>query len=147
VRRRALLPLLLLLTACGAPAAHPSAGPPAASSGAVASPSVAAPPPGDCRPLGDAILPNTAGSLTETDSGGFCLSAGQRLTVFLTAAGPAHWSAVSSSAPQVLAAAKTPLTAPIGVTAALFAATAPGTVELSSQDGSGKSWRVTVVVR
>ncbi|MEV7028347.1 hypothetical protein, partial [Kitasatospora sp. NPDC093558] len=72
---------------------------------------------------------------------------GQRLTVFLTASGPARWSAVTSSDPKVLAPAKAPLTAPVGVTPALFAGNGPGTAELTSQDGTGRGWRVTIVVR
>ncbi|MEY9950139.1 hypothetical protein [Kitasatospora sp. GAS1066B] len=119
----ALLPLLL--TACGSPARHPVA----------------------CQAPGDAVLPHTAGTLAETDSGSFCLAAGAQLTVFLTASGSGHWSAVTSSDPTVLApAANLPLTAPLGVTPALFHGAGPGSVRLSSQDGAGHAWQVTVVV-
>ncbi|WP_035846246.1 hypothetical protein [Kitasatospora azatica] len=127
MRLRVLAPLALLLTACGAPTAQP----PAAA----------------CQSPAEAVLPHTAGTLAETDSGSFCLAPGQQLSVFLTATGSAHWSAVSSSDPQVLAPAKAPLTAPIGVTPALFGATAAGTARLTSQDGTGHDWAVTVVVR
>ncbi|MDH6144820.1 hypothetical protein P3T35_006869 [Kitasatospora sp. GP30] len=145
-----LLPLLLLpLTGCAGsspkPAAAkpatpaPAATAPAAAGSATASPACQAPP--------DAVLPHTDGSLAETDHGTYCLAPGGRLTVFLTTAGPTGWSSVHSSAPAVLAAAQDPVTAPIGVTAGLFAGATPGTAELTSQDGSGHSWRVTIVVR
>jgi hypothetical protein len=139
VRPRALVPTLLLLllscTACTAQGASGATG----DAGPAKAP--------DCQKPADPVLPDTAGTLAETDTGSFCLPAGQRLTVFLTAAGTAHWSAVTSSDPHVLAPAKAPVTAPIGVTPALFAATTPGTVALTSQDGTGRAWRVTVVVR
>jgi hypothetical protein len=93
------------------------------------------------------VLPHTDGSLADTDHGTYCLAPGGRLTVFLTSAGPKNWTPVHSSTPAVLAAAQDPVTAPLGVTAALFTGTAPGTAELTSQDGSGKTWQVTVLVR
>ncbi|WBP86165.1 hypothetical protein [Kitasatospora cathayae] len=125
------LPLLLLLTACATQG----------TTGATATGNT------DCRPPAEAVLPGTAGTLAETDTGSFCLPTGQRLTVFLTATGTAHWSAVTSSDPRVLAPAKAPLTAPVGVTPALFAANGPGTAQLTSQDGTGHRWQATIVVR
>ncbi|MCC9312175.1 hypothetical protein LN042_34815 [Kitasatospora sp. RB6PN24] len=140
-----LLPLLLLpLTACAGSAPKPAAAGPATSTPAGAGSAAAS---AACRSLPDAVLPHTDGSLAETDRGTFCLAPGSRLTVFLTSSGPHDWSPVRSSDPAVLGAVQAPVTAPIGVTAALFAGAAPGSAELTSQDGSGKTWQVTVLVR
>ncbi|MGF1430388.1 hypothetical protein [Kitasatospora sp. LaBMicrA B282] len=138
VTRTALAALAALTAGCAARSAKPAA---AAAAPAAAAPTAA------CRQLPDAVLPHTAGSLTEAESGSYCLAVGDQLTVFLTAS-QGHWAPVTSSGPAVLAAAPTSmLTAPIGVTPGLFAAKATGTVRLSSQDGTGHSWQVTLVVR
>ncbi|MDF3292990.1 hypothetical protein [Streptomyces silvisoli] len=101
-----------------------------------------------CRTLPPAQLPHSAGTLTETDSGTYCLRVGGQLDVFLTAKGTqmsARWSPVTSSAPQLLAPANSGvLTPPVGVTPGVFVATAPGTVQLSSRTSDGKRWQATV---
>jgi hypothetical protein len=101
-----------------------------------------------CRPLPPAQLPHSAGTLTQTDSGTYCLHVGGQLDVFLSADGPqmsARWSPVTSSAPQLLASASSGvLTPPVGVTPGVFVATAPGTVQLSSRTSDGKRWQATV---
>ncbi|GAA1976361.1 hypothetical protein [Kitasatospora viridis] len=105
-----------------------------------------------CEQPPDAVLPHTAGSLTEAQSGSYCLAVGDQLSVFLTATATAtaaggRWAPVTSSGPTVLTAVPADqLTAPIGVTPALFRARATGTVQLTSRDGTGRSWRATVVV-
>ncbi|WP_441246040.1 hypothetical protein [Kitasatospora sp. McL0602] len=135
MRRSPTLPALLLLPFAAAGCAAPA---PAAQ---------AAPPPPACRALAEAVVPQTAGTLGENDSGAYCLAVGAQLAVFLHADGPGRWAGVVSSAPAVLATASTArLTAPVGVTPGQFRAAARGTAELSSQDATGRSWRVTVVV-
>ncbi len=108
------------------------------------------------------MLPRTAGTLTEADSGTFCLPAGGQLAVFLapltgadgtnaangvTSAAANRWSGVVSSAPQVLAATSTGvLTAPVGVTPGLFQGATAGAARLASSTADGRSWQVTIVI-
>src|SRR5438445_2326978 len=84
----------LVLAAAGCGAAHPS---PA---------SIAASSPPACRPPEAAVLPHTAGSLSEADSGAFCLASGKVLDVFLTApadsAPTTRWSRISTADTSVV---------------------------------------------
>ncbi|MDH6108531.1 hypothetical protein P3T36_003825 [Kitasatospora sp. MAP12-15] len=105
-----------------------------------------------CRQPPEAVLPGMAGTLTEADSGVFCLPLGSRLAVFLTPpsgdpTSAGRWSAVVSSSPPVLTdAGAGMLTAPIGVTPGIFQGTRAGEARLSSGTAAGKTWQVTVVV-
>ncbi|MGW5658632.1 hypothetical protein ACWEWG_00810 [Streptomyces sp. NPDC003758] len=133
-----------LLTGCTSAAATsaPPAAPPTSSSTAVAV---------RCHQLHPATLPRSAGSLTQADSGAFCLRVGQRVDVFLAAPEGAvqgtHWRAIGSSSPEVLAPVGTGvMTAPLGVTPGLFVARSPGASTLTSTCPDGTSWRVTLVV-
>jgi hypothetical protein len=109
-----------------------------------------------CKPLPPAQLPHLAGSLTQDDTGSYCLPLGARLGVFLTATGPGagpgappshRWSEITSSAPRRLAAANSGvLTPPLGVTPGVFVGVAAGTATLGSRTPDGKGWRVTIVV-
>ncbi|MFE9423133.1 hypothetical protein ACFYNO_09225 [Kitasatospora sp. NPDC006697] len=102
---------------------------------------------GSCGAPPEAVLPHTAGNLTETETGRYCLAVGEQLSVFLTAP-EGHWAPVASSGPTVLTAVgSSMLTAPIGVTPALFRAESAGTVRLTSANGAGHDWQATVVVR
>jgi hypothetical protein len=140
----ALAATALLATGCSsssATSAAPSA-PPASSAAVVAS---------RCHRLHPAALPRSVGSLTQADSGDFCLRVGQRVDVFLAAPDGAaqgtRWRTIGSSSPQVLAPVGTGvLTAPLGVTPGLFVARSPGASVLTSTCPDGKSWQVTLVV-
>jgi hypothetical protein len=131
---RSVLPVLAVLLAAGCSGGKPATAAPA------------------CRQPAEAVLPQTAGTLTEADTGAFCLPVGGRIAVFLSAptgaaAGSDHWGRVASSAPQVLAAAGTAvLTAPMGVTPGMFRGATAGEARLTSTTAAGKSWQVTIVV-
>ncbi|MFJ8364096.1 hypothetical protein [Streptomyces sp. NPDC093984] len=134
-----------LLTGCtsaAATSAPPSAPPTSSSPTGVAV---------RCHQLHPATLPRSAGSLTQADSGAFCLRIGQRVDVFLAAPEGAvqgmSWRAIGSSNPHVLAPVGTGvMTAPLGVTPGLFVARSPGASTLTSTRPDGTSWRVTLVV-
>ncbi|SEM15678.1 hypothetical protein [Streptacidiphilus jiangxiensis] len=101
-----------------------------------------------CTKLPDPVLPHSAGELTEQQSGVYCLPRGQRVDVFLTAARSSDlWSQVQASG-SILAPTNTGvMTAPIGVTPAMFVGTTDGTSVLTSSAPSGKTWKVTIVVK
>ncbi|MDF2255547.1 hypothetical protein [Streptantibioticus ferralitis] len=107
--------------------------------------------PAPCSTLPPAQLPHSAGTLTQADSGTYCLPVGGQLDVFLTAKSAqmsARWSPVASSAPQLLAPTNGgALTPPVGVTPAVFVGTAPGTVRLSSRTADGRHWQATVRIK
>lgn len=106
-----------------------------------------------CHQPRPAALPHAWGSLSQTDSGAYCLPVGKQIDVFLTAPGDspaqsARWGQIRSSDAQVLAPTSTGvLTAPLGVTPGIFLGRAPGTAELTSATTTGKPWTVTIVVR
>lgn len=98
------------------------------------------------------VLPHTAGSLSETDSGAYCLAAGRLLDVFLTAPGgsaPAtRWSRISTADTSVVGYGSAGvLTPPVDVTAGVFKAVHHGVTTLSSTLPNGTVWRVTIVVQ
>lgn len=111
------------------------------------------PPAAACRALPAAVLPHAAGSLSQADTGTYCLSLGRQVDVFLTAPGDhpaqsARWSPVTSSSPNVLTATSSGvLTAPMGVTPGIFVGTARGTAVVASRLPGGRTWRAVVVVR
>jgi hypothetical protein len=134
-----LLPAALapLLAACDSTAAQPAP----ATTKAAAAP---APP---CAKLPDPVLPQSAGALTEQQNAVYCLPRGQRVDVFLTAVKGSRWQPVKASGDGVLTPTNTDvMTAPIGVTPAMFVGTTDGTSVLTSSTPSGGSWKVTVVV-
>ncbi|MFC5910317.1 hypothetical protein [Streptacidiphilus monticola] len=102
-----------------------------------------------CTALPPSGLPDSAGSLTEANSGTFCLPLGGRVDVFLTAHPTGdRWQRPDDSAPSVLRGTTSGImTPPVGVTVALYTAAAPGTAVLSSDAPSGRHWQVTLVVR
>lgn len=96
------------------------------------------------------MLPHTAGSLTQADTGAYCLAVGQTLDVFLTAPTPsaaARWSPVTITDGSVLgygnASAMTP---PIDVTSGAVVGLARGATTLSSTLPNGTRWAATIVV-
>ena len=139
-----LLPLVAvaLLTACSSAAPSPSAAAPAAHPSPTATTLPA------CTKLPDPVLPHSAGELTEQQTGAYCLPRGQRVDIFLTAASSDDaWKPVQASG-AVLAPTNTGvMTAPLGVTPAMFVGTSDGTSVLSSSAASGRAWKVTIVVK
>ncbi|WP_157597257.1 hypothetical protein [Streptacidiphilus rugosus] len=139
LRAAAAAALLAALAGCD------SAAPPRQAS----STTVAAAPAPACEKLPEGSLPHSAGMLTEQQTGAYCLPRGQRLDVFLTATKGSQWRPVhASGAGGVLAPANTGvMTAPLGVTPAMFVGATDGTATLSSATASGAAtWTVTVVV-
>jgi hypothetical protein len=106
-----------------------------------------------CKKPAAGDLSGAAGTITQADSGAFCLAVGQQMDVFLTAPGSPHagavrWTTMMTSDPRVAAPRSSGvLTAPVGVTPGIFQALAPGATVLSSHLPGGKEWRVTIVVR
>lgn len=106
-----------------------------------------------CRAPEPATLPHAAGSLTEADSGVFCLGLGQILDVFLTAPAQStpgtHWDHISADNTSVVGYGNSSvLTPPLGVTPGVFVGTHRGVATLSSVLlPAGKIWKVTLVVK
>lgn len=105
-----------------------------------------------CRPPEAATLPHTAGSLTEADSGSYCLAVGQVLDVFLTAPAGApagsRWGQIRAADTSVLGYGNSGvLTPPVDVTAGVFVGAHRGVTTLSSSLPGGTAWHVTLVVQ
>jgi hypothetical protein len=105
-----------------------------------------------CQAPEPAVLPDAAGSLSETDTGAYCLAAGQVLDVFLTApAGSAkgvRWGHITVADSGVLRYGNSGvLTPPVNVTAEVFVAAGRGATKLTSALPGGKVWSATVVVK
>lgn len=149
----AILPAALL--ACGQ-ASSTSAGPTAAS--ATPAPPTSLP---GCSAAPEPVGPDADASLGDGDRGGvWCLTTGQRLSVFLHAPDPAsgiRWGTITPSDPGVLVPRPSgQLTLVRGVTAAVFTAARGGVVTLTallppctgaSACAPEQVWRATVVVR
>ncbi|WP_037603604.1 hypothetical protein [Streptacidiphilus rugosus] len=116
---------------------------------AAKTPAAAPTPQPSCSKLPDPVLPHSAGTLTEQQAGVYCLPMGDRVDVFLTAARGGRWQPVhASDGGTVVTPTNTGvMTAPLGVTPAMFVGTAVGVTRISSSTTSGKSWTVTLVVR
>ncbi|MFB7504926.1 hypothetical protein [Streptomyces broussonetiae] len=115
---------------------------------AVPAPSSAPPSPPACAKLPAGVLPHSAGQLTQEREGVYCLPRGQRVDVFLSAGKSGRWQPVQTAGNGVLAPANTGvMTAPVGVTPAMFVGTTDGTAVLSSSNPSGGRWRVTIEVK
>lgn len=135
-----------LAAGCAGPSADTGAQAAAHSSpNAQSVPACTTPPPGE--------LPHAAGSLTQTDTGVYCLTEGQQIDVFLTASSGSGtagtgWSQITSSGTAVLTPLSSGvLTAPRGVTPGIFLGAVRGTATLSSRLPNGKTWTATVVVQ
>jgi len=105
-----------------------------------------------CRAPEPATLPHAAGSLTEADSGAFCLAAGQILDVFLTAPASApagtRWGDIRVTDTSVIGYGNNGvLTPPVNVTAGVFVGAHRGATTLSSTLPGGTTWHVTIVVQ
>lgn len=104
-----------------------------------------------CEALPAATLPDTAGSVTQADTGTYCLGVGKVLDVFLTApAGSApgrRWSPVAVSDTSVLGYGNNGvLTPPVTVTPAILVGVAPGVTTITSALPGGGTWKAMIVV-
>jgi hypothetical protein len=104
-----------------------------------------------CHSPEAALLPHTAGSLTQADTGAYCLSPGQTLDVFLTAPTaadqPARWSKVTIGDTAVLAYGNSGvMTPPLDVTPGVVVGLGRGTSTVTSTLPDGKTWTATIVV-
>ncbi|WP_369394880.1 hypothetical protein AB5J72_50965 [Streptomyces sp. CG1] len=128
-----------LLSACSARASTVAAAP---------APTSTPPSPPACAKLPAGVLPHSAGQLTQEHKGVYCLPRGQRVDIFLTARKSGRWQPVHIAGNGVLAPANTGvMTAPVGVTPAMFVGTTDGTAALTSTTPSGGRWKVTIEVK
>lgn len=105
-----------------------------------------------CRAPEPATLPHAAGSLTEADSGAFCLGVGQILDVFLAvpalAGRGARWTQIKIDDTSVVAYGNSGvLTPPVGITPGVFVGAHSGATTISSSLPNGVTWQVTLVVK
>lgn len=103
-----------------------------------------------CHSPQPAVLPHTAGSLTQSDTGTYCLAVGQTLDIFLTAPAPgasARWSPVTIADGSILGyGSNSAMTPPINVTPGAVVGLARGATTLSSALPNGTKWTATIVV-
>ena len=102
-----------------------------------------------CHAPGPASLPHSAGSLTQADSGVYCLGAGKFLDVFLTAPAGAsgRWSEIRITDTSVLAyGSNGVMTALRTVTPGVVVGYARGATTITSSLPDGKTWTATIVV-
>lgn len=103
-----------------------------------------------CRPAEPAQLPHAAGSLTQNDTGTYCLGVGQTLDVFLTApSSSAHlrWSQIEIADTSVLGYGNSGvLTPPVTVTPGVLVGVSRGESTITSSLPGGQTWTATIVV-
>lgn len=97
------------------------------------------------------MLPHAAGSLTQADTGAFCLATGQILDVFLTT--PPHnapgtrWGRIKVDDVSVVGYGNSGImTPPMTVTDGVFVGAHRGATTISSSLPNGTTWKVTLVV-
>ncbi|MBS2961450.1 hypothetical protein KGA66_00230 [Actinocrinis puniceicyclus] len=105
-----------------------------------------------CKAPEAPTLPHAAGSLSESDSGSFCLAPGQILDVFLTApanaAAGTRWARIAVGDSAVVGYGNSGVfTPPVNVTPGVFVGAHPGSTTLASSLPDGTKWQVTIVVR
>ncbi|GHF09007.1 hypothetical protein [Streptomyces morookaense] len=126
---------LLLLAGCGShttQTARPSPTPP-------------------CHNPDKAVLPRTAGTITEADNGGrICVAHGQEIAVFLdahTKDAHRHWQPITLQPGSAVTRHDNGMVTPtVSTTVGLFTPETPGEVQLTSHRESGETWRATLVV-
>jgi hypothetical protein len=103
-----------------------------------------------CRNPEAAVLPHTAGSLTQSDTGTYCLGIGQTLDVFLTAPSASsvtRWSQITIADTSVLGYGNDGMmTPPLNVTPGVVTGVSRGTSTVTSTLPGGRTWSATVVV-
>ncbi|MBR7831233.1 hypothetical protein KDK95_33310 [Actinospica sp. MGRD01-02] len=102
-----------------------------------------------CTAPADGGLPHTAGSLTQTDTGAYCLGVGKILDIFLTApaGSAAGWSEIRIKDTTVLAYGNNGvMTAMRGETPGVVVGRARGVSTVTSTLPDGRTWTATIVV-
>lgn len=103
-----------------------------------------------CHSPEAAVLPHTAGSLTQADSGAYCLAIGQTLDVFLTAptsVNVTRWGRITITDTSVLGYGNNgTMTPPLNVTSGVVTGLSRGTSTITSELPGGRTWTATVVV-
>ena len=107
-----------------------------------------------CHAADAAVLPHTAGSLTQADNGAYCLRVGQTLDVFLTAptstgaSGPlTRWSNPKITDTSVLGYGNNGMVTPtLDVTPGVVVGLTRGATTVTSTLAGGKTWTATIVV-
>lgn len=102
-----------------------------------------------CRAPAADGLPHSEGSLTQTDTGVYCLGVGKLLDIFLTApaSSAARWSEIRITDPSVLSYGNNGvLTAMLGETPGVVVGRARGVSTVTSTLPDGKTWTATIVV-
>lgn len=102
-----------------------------------------------CTAPADNGLPHSAGSLTQTDTGAYCLGVGKILDIFLTAptGSTARWSEIQIKDTTVLAYGNNGvMTAMRGETPGVVVGQARGVSTVTSTLPNGKTWTATIVV-
>jgi hypothetical protein len=102
-----------------------------------------------CTAPTDSGLPHSAGSLTQTDTGTYCLGVGKILDIFLTApvGATGGWSQVQINDTTVLAYGNNGvMTAMRGETPGVVVGQTRGVSTVTSTLPNGKTWTATIVV-
>jgi len=105
-----------------------------------------------CQAPSDTGLPHSAGSLTQTDTGVYCLGVGKALDVFLTApagviASGGRWAEIEIANTSVLAYGNNGvMTALRGETPGVVIGRARGVTIVTSALPNGTKWTATIVV-
>jgi hypothetical protein len=103
----------------------------------------------NCRPPAADGLPHSEGSLTQTDTGTYCLGVGKLLNVFLTApaTSTARWSEIQITDTSVLAYGNNGvLTAMRDETPGVIVGKSRGVSTVTSTLPDGQTWTATIVV-
>ena len=131
--------LLAVAACCLTPLALSACSPAATSNAALPS----------CRAPADTGLPHSAGSLTQTDTGAYCLGVGKILDIFLTApaGASAGWSQIKIKDTSVLAYGNNGvMTAMRGETPGVVIGQTRGVSTVTSTLPNGQTWTATIVV-
>ena len=102
-----------------------------------------------CTAPADSGLPHSAGSLTQADTGTYCLGVGKLLDIFLTApaGSTGRWSDVQIDDTTVLAYGNNGvMTAMRGETPGVVVGQSRGVSTVTSKLPNGQTWTATVVV-
>jgi len=117
-----------------------------ASTATVVTPNAALP---SCTAPADGGLPHSAGTITQTDTGAYCLGVGKILDIFLTAptGSTAGWSEIRIKDTTVLAYGNNGvMTAMRGETPGVIVGRARGVSTVTSTLPDGRTWTATIVV-
>jgi hypothetical protein len=137
--------LLAVAACCLSPLALAACSPASTTTAAVTS-NAALP---SCKAPADTGLPHSAGSLTQTDTGAYCLGVGKILDIFLTAPAGASggWSEIKIKDTSVLAYGNNGvMTSMRGETPGVVVGQTRGVSTVTSALPNGQTWTATIVV-